>query len=51
MPVPTEIETFQTHIQSVPEITALLNGVAEDAELQESTAQMRFGDPMSAALS
>lgn len=51
MPLPTEIETFQTNIQSVPEIMALVNGVAEDAEFQESTAVMRFGDPLSAGLS
>ena len=48
---PTEIESFQTNIQSVPEIMALMDGVAEDAEFQESTAGTRIGDPMSVGLS
>ena len=48
---PTEIETFQANIESVPEIMALVNGVAEEAEFQESTAPTRFADPMSAGLS
>ena len=48
---PTEIETFQTNIQSVPEIMALVDGVAEDAEFQESMAGTRIGDPLSAGLS
>jgi hypothetical protein len=47
---PTEIETFQTNIQTVPEIMALVDGVAEDAEFQESTAGTRF-DPTSVGLS
>jgi len=50
MNVQTEIETFQTNIQSVPEIMALVESVAEDAEFQEATAGTRF-DPMSAGLS
>ena len=50
MPLPTEIETFQTNIQTVPEIMALMDGVAEDAEFQESTAGTRF-DPTSVGLS
>ena len=45
----TEIESFQTNIRSVAEIMAFVDRVAEDAELQESTAGTRFGDPMSAA--
>ena len=51
MTLPTEIETFQTNIQSVPEIMAIVDGVAEDAEFQESTAGTRFSDPLSAGLS
>ena len=47
----TEIESLQTNIQSVPEIIAFVDGVAEDAEFQESTAGPRLGDPMSAGLS
>jgi hypothetical protein len=35
----------------VPEIIALVEGVAEDAEFQESTAGTRFVDPTSAGLS
>ena len=46
---PTEIETLQAKIQSVPEIMALVNGVAEEAEFRESTAGTR--DPTSVALS
>lgn len=48
---PTEIETFQTTIQSAPEIRALVEGVVEEAEFQESMAGKRFGDPLSAGLS
>jgi len=48
---PADIETFQTNIQSVPEIMALVDGVAEEAEFQESTAATRFGDPLSVSLS
>ncbi len=48
---PTETESFQTNIQSVPEIMALVDSVTEDAEFQESTAGLRFGDPLSAGLS
>ena len=47
----TDIESFQTNIQSVPEIMALVDGVAEEAEFQESTAATRFGDPLSVSLS
>ncbi len=50
MPLPDEIETFQADIRSVPEIMALVDGVAEDAEFQESTAGTRF-DPTSVGLS
>ena len=48
---PTEIETFQANTQSVPEIMVLVDRVAEDAELQESTAGTRSVDPLSASLS
>ncbi len=47
----TEIETFQANLQSVPEIGALVDDVAEDAELREATAGTRFVDPLSAGLS
>ena len=43
MPLPTEIETFQTNIQSTPEIMALVDGVTEDAKFHESTASTRCG--------
>lgn len=46
-----EIQAFQTDIQSVPEIKALLDRVAEDAELHELTGGTRLGDPLSAGLS
>ncbi|NQT35931.1 MAG: hypothetical protein HQ581_00490 [Planctomycetes bacterium] len=45
MTFPTEIETFRTNIQSVPEIMAIVDGVAEDARFQESTAAVR-ADPV-----
>ncbi len=51
MSLPDEIEAFQSNIRSVPEIMALVNGVAEDAEVEEATAPTRFADPLSASLS
>ena len=48
---PTEIETFQANIQSEPEIMALVDSLAEDAEFQESIAGTRFGDPMTLGVS
>ena len=47
----TKIKTFQTNIQSVPEILALVDGVAEDAEFQEAMGGTRFVDPISVGLS
>ena len=41
MTLPTEIEAFQTNIQPVPEIMALVDGVTEEAEFQESTTGTR----------
>ncbi len=47
----TEIKTLQTNIQSVPEIRALVDSVAEDAEFEESMTGTKIGDPLSAGLS
>ncbi len=47
----TEIETFQTNIQSIPEIRALVDSVAEDADFEESMTGTRVVDPLSAGLS
>ncbi len=41
-----EIETFQTHIQSIPEVKTLVDTAAQDAEFQASTAGTRGFDPL-----
>ena len=50
MPLATEIETFQTNIQNVPDIMAIVEGTAEDAEFQELMEGTRISDPVSASL-
>ncbi len=50
MTIPSELEAFQTQLQSVPEVTTLLDAIAQDASLQEITAGQR-ADPGSVALS
>jgi hypothetical protein len=51
MSPPKDLETFQTTIQSIPEVAALVEGIAEEAEIQESTSPTRFIDPLTTGLS
>jgi len=51
MPLPDDIETFQSSLQSQPEIITLLDAVSEDAAFQESLSGTRVADPLSASLS
>ena len=51
MPLPDDIETFQSSLQSQPEIMALLDAVSADAAFQESMSATRAVDPLSASLS
>ena len=51
MTYPSDFETFCSDIQDLPEVYAVLNGVAEDAEIDEATNGKRCFDPTSAALS
>lgn len=51
MPLPDDIETFQSSLQSQPELMELLDAVSADAAFQESLNATRAIDPLSASLS
>jgi hypothetical protein len=50
MTLPSEFEAFHTQLRSLPEVAALVDEIAQQAELQELTAGQR-ADPGTVALS
>jgi hypothetical protein len=49
MTMPSDLDTFQSKLRSIPEAEALLDEIAEEASLEEMTAGQR--EPVTIALS